>query len=109
MDLYLPRDLDSRFSDRELAAVNEWFKSGKAFHFMRDHPYHGTTILGSGWGVQLNNTALDVREKWRQSWKKAMGDPIMRADRKSKGPDQQFLNKYVLILFFWIAKKSYII
>ena len=40
------RDLDSLLNDREGAAVQEWLKSDKAFHFMRDHPAHGIEILG---------------------------------------------------------------
>ena len=40
------RDLDSLLNDREGSAVQEWLKSDKAFHFMRDHPAHGIEILG---------------------------------------------------------------
>lgn len=46
VDLFNSRDLDSRFSDRELAAVNEWLASGASIHAMRDHPAHGTAMLG---------------------------------------------------------------
>ena len=31
----MSRDLDSRFSEREQAAVKEWLDSGYDFHFMR--------------------------------------------------------------------------
>lgn len=53
------RDCDSRISDREFSAVNEWIKSNKTVHVMRDHPAHkipyGTDrpgILGGMWGIK---------------------------------------------------------
>lgn len=49
-DIVLSRDTDSRLSIREKIAVDEWLKSDKDFHIMRDHPYHNTLILGGMWG-----------------------------------------------------------
>jgi hypothetical protein len=53
------RDADSRFSLRESLAVDEWIKSGKSLHVMRDHPYHKIPagnnqlgILGGMWGIK---------------------------------------------------------
>ena len=46
------RDTDSRLSNREVAAVNEWLASDKTFHIMRDHPHHGYPILGGMWGFK---------------------------------------------------------
>jgi hypothetical protein len=49
---FLSRDLDSRLSFREKAAVDEWVASGKAFHVMRDHPEHATFAMSGGmWGA----------------------------------------------------------
>jgi hypothetical protein len=42
------RDIDSRLSLREKAAVEEWIFSGKAFHAMRDHPSHSLFALSGG-------------------------------------------------------------
>ena len=50
----LSRDTDSRLTSREADAVDEWLKSDKDFHIMRDHPYHSTEILGGMWGVKCN-------------------------------------------------------
>ena len=66
MDLFASRDLDSRFSDREFSAVEDWLRSDKDFHLMRDHIGHGTEILGGMWGVKLNNP--DIRKKWTETW-----------------------------------------
>jgi hypothetical protein len=44
------RDLDSRVSEREWAAVKDWKESNKTFHVMRDHTHHATTMLGGMFG-----------------------------------------------------------
>jgi len=53
------RDADSRINLRESLAVDEWVKSGKSLHVMRDHPYHRIPagnnqlgILGGMWGIK---------------------------------------------------------
>ncbi len=55
------RDCDSRISEREKLAVDEWINSGKSIHVMRDHPAHGIPygnnqlgILGGMWGIKNN-------------------------------------------------------
>jgi len=50
VDVVIVRDCDSRLNQREKDAVDEWLNSDKGFHIMRDHPAHGTEILGGMWG-----------------------------------------------------------
>ena len=52
VEVMISRDCDSRLNLREKAAVDEWLISDKGFHIMRDHPHHGTEILGGMWGVK---------------------------------------------------------
>jgi hypothetical protein len=52
VDIMISRDCDSRLNYREKSAVDEWIDSDKGFHIMRDHPWHGTEILGGMWGVK---------------------------------------------------------
>ena len=54
VDVMISRDTDSRLTKREFLAVDEWLKSNKSFHIMRDHPWHKTQILGGMWGVRGN-------------------------------------------------------
>ena len=64
-DIMLSRDTDSRLSNREKLAVDEWLESDKDFHIMRDHPHHNTEILGGMWGVRnglLNNIKSLINE-----------------------------------------------
>jgi len=85
---FMSRDCDSRIGQREQISVIEWISSGKSFHVMRDHPYHGVPILAGMWGVKaekLRNikTLIDKyhrTEKWKE--------PIC-------GVDQDFLRDYV--------------
>ncbi|CAF0910827.1 unnamed protein product [Brachionus calyciflorus] len=59
VDFFLSRDTDSLIEQREIDSFNVWFKSNTLFHVMRDHPRHGTEILGGGWGyANLKNREL---------------------------------------------------
>ncbi len=49
----ISRDTDSRFSKREVDAVNEWILQDTIGHVMKDHPYHGTfPILAGMFGMK---------------------------------------------------------
>lgn len=52
VEILMSRDTDSRFLIREKLAVDEWLKSDKLFHIMRDHPYHTATILAGMFGTK---------------------------------------------------------
>ena len=52
VDIMICRDVDSRLIKRDKLAVDEWMKSDKLFHIMRDHQYHGVPILGGMWGAR---------------------------------------------------------
>ncbi|ARU90160.1 tetratricopeptide repeat protein [Pseudomonas sp. M30-35] len=47
---YLLRDADSLFSEKEVAAVNEWLASPYWFHHMRDYFTHTELLLAGLWG-----------------------------------------------------------
>lgn len=51
-DVFISRDCDSRFSEREQKAVEEWLQSDKQYHIMRDHPLHGDRMLAGMWGYK---------------------------------------------------------
>lgn len=48
VEYFISRDCDSRFSKREVDAVNEWLASGKLCHTMKDHPCHYNYPLLAG-------------------------------------------------------------
>ncbi len=51
-DAVVVRDVDSRVTHREAAAVEEWLESGKSLHIMRDHPCHRVVIMAGMWGCR---------------------------------------------------------
>lgn len=52
VDVFISRDTDSRLSYRERAAVEDWLRSDKKLHIMRDHAYHQRYIMGGMWGYK---------------------------------------------------------
>ena len=85
VNIMLSRDCDSRITDRETAAIDEWIKSDKDFHIMRDHPYHNVAILGGMWGCRNGLLReIGIREKINK-WSKF----------QRKGIDQDFLQQII--------------
>ena len=84
-DVFLSRDCDSRFSEREVAAIKEWLSSNKDFHIMRDHPYHGVPVLGGMWGCRNGLMREIGLSKLIEQWGKY----------ERKGIDQDFLAKLI--------------
>ena len=85
VEINLSRDTDTRFLLREKLAVEEWIKSDKIFHIMRDHPHHKFCILGGMFGVKKNNII--------KSWKSLIDTKITQ-----NGPrdyDQTFLKNII--------------
>lgn len=83
IDYYISRDTDSRLSPREKIAVDAWIESGKDFHIMRDHPYHGTAIMAGMWGIK--GGILKDLEQSIDHFKATT----------EKGQDQSFLTKII--------------
>ena len=52
VEIMMSRDTDTRFLLREKMAVDEWLKSDKLFHIMRDHPHHAYKILAGMFGTR---------------------------------------------------------
>jgi hypothetical protein len=79
IDAVVVRDVDSRPTPREFAAVSEWIASGKTLHIMRDHPFHRVPIMAGMWGCrgQAIQDMPTLIERWKL-W-------------AHKGQDQDFL------------------
>lgn len=78
-DFVIFRDVDSRISQRELAAVYQWISSKKILHVLRDHPHHNAIILGGLWGV--TQAAKNAKIVWENTFKYGV----------NHGEDQVFL------------------
>lgn len=65
---FVVRDADSRFTEREVAAVKAWIESGLGFHVMRDHPGHGNAMLAGMWGGRTGKLNMaNLFEQWQGS------------------------------------------
>ena len=87
------RDLDSKFTECELAAVSEWVESGLPIHAMRENIHHNVPRLGAGWGASLLKDG--TRELWRLTWGDILDDQTTYSHRWMNGPDQNILTEHV--------------
>lgn len=93
VNCWVSRDVDSRFSIREMAAVSQWLHGPQPMHVMRDNQAHGVPILGGMFGVK------------NPEYLKAIGEPpdiygqLQAIEDGSissgKGTDQTFLENAV--------------
>lgn len=81
------RDCDSRLSEREKLAVDEWIQSNKTLHVMRDHPLHRIplgvgemSILAGMWGIK--GGSLNMKDKL---------ESYVTNNSQNWGADQTFL------------------
>ncbi|MEA5617804.1 tetratricopeptide repeat protein [Cronbergia sp. UHCC 0137] len=95
MEVVIFRDIDSRLTWREKAAVDEWLKSNHNFHIMRDHPGHFPPILPGMWGIKGN--LLKNIEELIKNYLKASNQVS-----SSYGVDQYFLCE---VIFPWITSQ----
>ena len=63
IDIFIVRDTDSRINTKEEKCVNEWLKSDKLLHVIRDHPHHKYKILGGMWGYKNYMKKYPVKKK----------------------------------------------
>ncbi|XP_040581410.1 uncharacterized protein [Lepeophtheirus salmonis] len=93
VDIIGSRDLDSVFTEREVAAVQEWMNSDKILHAMRDHPQHKTEILGGLW--EANVVSQKARNLWKKSWDDLIVDTSAWTGKSGRGNDQRLLTRYI--------------
>ena len=94
VDVFASRDLDSRITAREVAAVKEWIEnSTQPIHIMRDNPAHGQVMLGGLWDA--NMTRKQARHQWKYIWKRIINDPLLFTWRLGRGQDQIILARHV--------------
>lgn len=84
VELMLCRDTDTRIFDREVKAVEEWIKSDKLLHIMRDHKiYHRAKIFGGMFGVK--------KSEHIKNWKNIIFS--FNQDNQERNYDCYILNK----------------
>lgn len=62
VDVMVCRDADSRVSERDIAAINEWLNSNYDYNIIRDHPIGHSWRMNAGmWGAKKNNFILNIK------------------------------------------------
>ena len=62
VEFFISRDCDSRLSERDRVAVDEWIDSGKSFHILREHPIGHYWPMNAGmWGAK-GNSILNIKD-----------------------------------------------
>jgi hypothetical protein len=86
VDVMIVRDSDSRIHPRDIWTINEFIKSDKKFHIIRDHKFHGVLICGGLWGIKkgllnykFKDIILNVINNFENKW----------------GSDQLFLEHHI--------------
>lgn len=88
IERFISRDCDSRLSERDRVAVDEWIKSEKNFHIIREHPIGHRSLINAGmWGCKGNvvNNMDEIITDFLSS----------RKCHNIKSCDQSFLNSVI--------------
>lgn len=89
-DVAIFRDADSRLLKRDYVAVEEWLKTGKPIHIMRDHPANGCRfrISAGMWGVR---DKFLIKKNIIEGFSKYFSNP----SNKNWTVDERFLFEYI--------------
>jgi hypothetical protein len=93
IDIMLSRDADSRITEREMDLVNQWIKSNKTFHIIRDNMGHRIEILGGTWGCKVRQFQEKYKIKKIDEYLKNYYKRFAK-DMKRQ-PDQYFLKENI--------------
>lgn len=90
-DIMFVRDADIRVHERDIACIEDFIKSDKSLHIIRDHKFHRTEILGGLWGIcksVLSEPISITIENW-----------LKNKVIDNRGTDQTFLRETIYQLF----------
>lgn len=93
----LVRDVDSRLNGRERLAVEEWLRSDRSLHVLRDHPGHCRTPALTGLlGLRLSPDMRSQLLRGLQAWSSRYPEHSRFQATEVRGNDDEFLAS-----FFW--------
>jgi hypothetical protein len=95
VDVFASRDSDSVILQREVDSVNEWMKSHKICHIMRDHPQHFTHILGGMFDFNNERDRNLANHLFALMIDRRVSEVFNANCDSPKNNDQQFLSDYV--------------
>lgn len=67
IDLFFSRDTDSRITNRDIWCINQFIKSDKTYHVVREHYFHKALIMTGIFGAKKNiNININLSEKFNE-------------------------------------------
>ncbi len=104
----LVRDVDGRLSGRERLAVEEWLRSDRSLHVLRDHPGHCHRPLLTGLiGLRLTPALRAHLLRSLQSWSGQYPAERRFEATEAYGNDNDFLLTHVWPQMDYLAHDSY--
>jgi hypothetical protein len=86
VEIMMVRDADSRIHERDRWAINEFIKSNKKLHIIRDHTAHQRPILAGLFGIKKGLLKFKIEDKLKEF-------EINNEDKY--GVDEKFLEEYI--------------
>jgi hypothetical protein len=102
-DIGFVRDADSRITERDRWCIQEFLKSDKCYHIIRDHYWHKEPIMGGifGWKKQLEiDLSLDSVLEYSQDmvYLKDNLYPLIKSDSLVHTNNHAFVGEYVELI-----------
>lgn len=94
IERFIVRDTDSKPTQRERNAVDEWEQSGRPAHIIRDAPVHNVPMLGGTWGA-VPGCVKNFKNKLSAWFSNGIEACPENPRGEFFGTDQYFLAKYV--------------
>jgi GR25 family glycosyltransferase involved in LPS biosynthesis len=89
-EIYFSRDADSRITKRDIWCIEQFVKSDKTMHIIRDHFYHVSKVMAGMFAIRKTGMQVDTMlAEWRQK----------TANHPDYGSDEHFLDNHVYPLF----------
>jgi hypothetical protein len=92
LDAMIVRDVDSRPTARDRATVEDWLRTGRGFHVIRDHPNHVGRIMAGMWGCR-GGVLADIKDLIHTWTYRHYGDSY--GSMRERNCDQVFLYEMV--------------
>lgn len=86
VQIMMVRDADSLIHERDRWAINEFIKSNKKLHIIRDHAYHQRPIMGGLFGIKKGLLKFNIEDKIKEF-------EIYNDDKYDV--DQKFLERHI--------------
>jgi hypothetical protein len=100
VDLFLSRDCDSRITPREMELVNNWIKSQKELHIIRDHRYHQKPIMAGMFGIKRGDIMNILKKELLDLQLIIKSGVSYRPDLREYQVDENFLETKVFPFSF---------